>query len=275
MQEKDVNFRILALLGLLIGGLAGLAPVTVPAAEPASPQKTEISAEASAALQRMSEALRAQQFGFQAQTIRVYAGPKGEPLHIFHTLDVTVRRPNRLLVSRNGDDGPGKLAYDGKTLVVYASDGNKYASIPVPGTIDAMMKEAMGRLGVDFPLADFLTDAPGTSFLSGVTAGQIINTVTIDGTPCLHMFFLQPPGIELELWVEKNDKSLPRRLIVTYRSLPGEPNFIATFSNWNFSVHPADADFVFQPPAGAVKVALKPSAASGSAAGAKSPGGAK
>jgi hypothetical protein len=275
MQEKDVNFRILALLGLLIGGLAGLAPVTVPAAEPASPQKTEISAEASAALQRMSETLRAQQFGFQAQTIRVYAGPKGEPLHIFHTLDVTVRRPNRLLVSRNGDDGPGKLAYDGKTLVVYASDGNKYASIPVPGTIEAMMKEAMGRLGVDFPLADFLTDAPGTSFLSGVTAGQIVNTVTIDGTPCLHMFFLQPPGIELELWVEKNDKSLPRRLIVTYRSLPGEPNFIATFSNWNFSVHPADADFVFQPPAGAVKVALKPSAASGSAAGAKSPGGAK
>ena len=270
-----MNFRILALLGLLIGGLAGLAPVTVPAAEPASPQKTEISAEASAALQRMSEALRAQQFGFQAQTIRVYAGPKGEPLHIFHTLDVTVRRPNRLLVSRNGDDGPGKLAYDGKTLVVYASDGNKYASIPVPGTIEAMMKEAMGRLGVDFPLADFLTDAPGTSFLSGVTAGQIVNTVTIDGTPCLHMFFLQPPGIELELWVEKNDKSLPRRLIVTYRSLPGEPNFIATFSNWNFSVHPADADFVFQPPAGAVKVALKPSAASGSAAGAKSPGGAK
>jgi len=45
---------------------------------------------------------------FPAQTIRLYAGPEGE-LHIFHTLDVTVRRPNRLLVIRNGDDGPGKL----------------------------------------------------------------------------------------------------------------------------------------------------------------------
>jgi hypothetical protein len=270
-----VNFRILGLLGLLIGGLAGFAPVTVPAAEPASQQKTEISATASAALQQMGETLRAQQFAFQAQTIRVYAGPKGGPLHIFHTLDVTVRRPNRLLVSRNGDDGPGKLVYDGKTLFVYAADGNRYAEIPVPGTIEGMMKEAMGRLGVDFPLADFLTDAPGKSFLSGVTSGQVVNTVTIDGTPCLHMFFLQPPGIELELWVEKNDKSLPRRLIVTYRSLSGEPNFIATFSNWNFSVHPSDSDFVFQPPAGAVKVALRPSAPPGSTAGAKPPGGAK
>jgi len=230
-----VRLRILAFLGCLIGGgITGAAPATILAAEPATQQKPEISAEASAALQRMGETLRAQQFSFQAQTIRVYAGPKGEPLHIFHTLDVTVSRPNRLLVSRNGDDGPGKLVYDGKTLMIYMGDANKYASIPVPGTIEGMMKEAMGRLGVDFPLADFLTDAPSKSFLSGVTEGEVVNTVAIDGVPCLHMFFLQPPGIELELWLEKNDQSLPRRLIVTYRSLPGQPNFIATFFRLEF-----------------------------------------
>jgi len=253
-----VKLRILAFLGMLVGGgIAGLAPVTILAAEPAGQPKPEISAEASAALQRMGDTLRAQQFSFQAQTIRVFAGPKGEPLHIFHSLDVTARRPNRLLVLRSGDDGPGKLVYDGKTLFIYIEDGNKYASIPVPGTIEGMMKEAMGRLGVDFPLADFLTDAPNKAFLSGVTQGEVVNTVTIDGTPCLHMFFSQPPGIELELWLEKNGQSLPRRLIVTYRSLPGEPNFVATFSNWNFSVRPSDADFVFQPPAGAQEIVLK------------------
>lgn len=270
-----MKLRILGFLGILLGGVAGLAPIAGLAAEPAAQQKPQISAEASAALQRMGETLSAQQFSFGAQTIRVYAGPNGEPLHIFHTLDITVRRPNRMLVLRNGDDGPGKLVYDGKTLFIYASAGNKYASIPVPGTIEGMMKEAMGRIGVDFPLADFLTDSPSKSFLSGVTSGQVVNTVTIDGVPCLHMFFSQPPGIELELWVEKNDKALPRRLIVTYRSLPGEPNFIATFSNWNFSVHPSDADFVFQPPAGAVRIALKPAAGPASTGGAKATGGAK
>jgi hypothetical protein len=166
-------------------------------------------------------------------------------------------------VVRNGDDGPSKLVYDGKNLFVYMEAANKYASIPVPGTIEGMMKEAMGRLGVDFPLADFLTNAPDKSFLSGVTAGEVVNTVTIDGVPCLHMFFSQPPGIELELWLEKNDRSLPRRLIVSYRSLPGAPNFIAAFSKWDFSIHPTNADFVFKPPAGAVRVALKPPAASG------------
>ena len=97
--------------------------------------------------------------------------------------------------------------------------------------------------------------------MTGVTSGRVVNTVTIDGAPYLHLFFSQPPGIELELWVEKSDQALPRRLIVTYRSLPGEPNFIAEFSDWNFSIHPSDADFTFQPPPGAVQVALKPPAA--------------
>jgi hypothetical protein len=49
---------------------------------------------------------------------------------------------------------------------------------------------------------------------------------------------------------------------VTYRSLPGEPNFIADFSDWDFNIHPSDADFVFQPPADATQLALKAPAAS-------------
>ena len=71
------------------------------------------------------------------------------------------------------------------------------------------------------------------------------------------MLFSQS-DIELELWVEKNGRAAPRRLIVTYFSLQGDPEFIAEFSDWNFDVHPSDGDFVFQPPAGAVKVALRP-----------------
>jgi len=261
------QFAILSVL--FAGGLAWLGPTTVPAVSAATvpavsaatAAKPAISPEAGAALMHMGQTLQSKEFSFQAQTIRVYADTNNQLLHIYHTLNVTVRRPDRLLVDRNGDDGPGKLVYDGKTVVVYMADGNKYASIPVPNTIEGMMKVAMGRLGVDFPLADFLTDAPSKAFLTGVNSGRVVNTITIDGIPCLHMFFSQPPGIDLELWVEKNDRSLPRRLIVTYRSLPGQPDFVAEFSNWNLAVHPTDADFIFQPPTGAVEVALKPPAA--------------
>jgi hypothetical protein len=256
-----VKLRYIALVAGLLGlGAFGNSPPTVLAAPPAASQKKPmISDEASAALMHMGQTLRAEQFSFQARTIRVYTEENGQPLHIFHTMKVVVHRPNRMLVEVTGDDGSNKLLFDGRTAIVYSGSQNKYASIPVPaGTIEAMMQEAMGRLGVDFPLADFLTEAPNKAFLTGVTSGRAVGTVMIDGAPYLHLFFAQPPGIELELWLEKNDQALLRRLIVTYRDLPGQPNFIAEFSDWNFNTHPSDADFSFQPPAGAVQVQLKP-----------------
>jgi hypothetical protein len=258
-----VKLRHIAILGgLITGGLIGFVPVNLLAAEAAKQAKPAISEEASAALTRMGQTLRAEQLSFQARTIRVYADPNGEPLHIFHTLKITMHRPNRLLAEVTGDDGSSKLVFDGKTATIYSAAQNKYATVAVPeGTIEAMMKEAVGRLGVDFPLADLLTEAPNKAFLTGVVAGRVINTVTIDGAPYDHLFFFQPPGIELELWLSKSEQSLPRRLIVTYRSLPGQPNFIAQFTDWNFNIQTSDADFAFQPPAGATQVELKPVAA--------------
>ena len=255
---------VVVLQALLIGGLIGVLPLAAPALHAATQQKKPvISEEASAALMRMGQTLRgAEQFSFQARTIRVYADANGQPLHIFHTLKVVVHRPNRMLVDVSGDDGSSKLVFDGKTAVIYSAAQKKYASIPVPeGTIQAMMKEAMGRLGVDFPLADFLTEAPDKAFLSGISSGRVVDTVTIDGSPYLHLFFSQPPGIELELWLAKDNQSLPRRLIVTYRDLPGQPNFIAEFSDWNLDIHPSDAEFTFQPPPDAEQIQLKPAAA--------------
>ena len=266
-----MDLRQIAVLGgLLASSITGLVSVMVPAVQAANQAKPAISEEASAALLRMGQSLRAEQFSFQVRTIRIYSEKGGQPLHIFHTMKVVVHRPNRLLVDGTGDDGSNKLVFDGKTTIVYSATQNKYASIPVPeGTIEAMMKEAMGRLGVDFPLADFLSEAPNKAFLTGITSGRVVDTVMIEATPYLHLFFSQPPGIELELWVEKGDRALPRRLIVTYRSLPGEPNFIAEFSDWNFDIHPSDADFTFQPPADAVQVELKPVAATAPPAKAK------
>ena len=254
---------IIVLKALFAGGLIAILPLTAPASHAAAqPKKPAISEEASAALMHMGQTLRgAEQFSFQARTIRVYADANGQPLHIFHTLKVVVHRPNRMLAEVSGDDGTSKLVFDGKTAIIYSAAQKKYASIPVPdGTIEAMMKEAMGRLGVDFPLADFLTQAPDKAFLTGITSGRVVDTVTIDGSPYLHLFFTQPPGIELELWLAKDNQSLPRRLIVTYHDLPGQPNFIAEFSDWNLDIHPSDAEFTFQPPADAEQIQLKPAA---------------
>ena len=241
-----------ALLGLLMAG-ASLLPLAQGYA--ADAPKPAISAEASAAIAQMGKTLSANEFSFVARTLRVYTANK-QSLHIGHVIKVTVHRPNRLRVDVKGDDGSEELLYDGKTTVLFGADTNKYASIPSPDTIRATMELITNKLGIDFPLSDFVDAAPDKAFLYGVTAGGDINTVTIDGTPCTHWLFKQP-GMDVELWLEKNDKAVPRRLIVTYTALPDRPNFIAEMSDWNFDVHPADSDFTFTPPAGAQQVDFK------------------
>jgi len=226
----------------------------------AKPAQPALSQEASTALLQMGEALLSKEFSVQVRTIRVSPDANGEPLHIFHTIDVLARRPDRLRVSVTGDDGSRKVFYDGKTAAVLNVGQNKYATMDVPETIPGMMEQVMGRLHVDFPLADFLTDAPNKAFLTSQTKGREINTVTIDGTPYRHLVYSQPSGPQLELWLGNGEQALPRRLVLTYRSLPGQPSFIAEFSNWNFSVHPTDAEFVFQAPENAAQVALPPPA---------------
>jgi len=244
------------LAGLFAGSIAGMGSLGGVGVHAASAPKPAISEEAETAIARMGKTLQAKEFSFQARTLRVTANENGALLHIAHQFKVTVRRPDRLLVDGTGDDGPRKLIYDGKTAMLVLDDGKRYASVPVPNTIDGMLHVIVGHFGVDFPLADFLTDDPQKSFLLGVVSGRQVNTVTIDGVPCRHLVFSQPPKIELELWVENNDQALPRRLIVTYRSLPGEPNFVAEMSDWNFSVQPSDAEFQFEPPQGAERLQL-------------------
>jgi hypothetical protein len=262
-----MSFKSTAFLCALNAALLGGAMVQISdRADAAGAPKQSVSPEAAATVARMGKTLAADQFSFRAHTLRVYADLNGQPLHIVHTMNVTLRRPDKLLIDVTGDDGATKLFYDGKTTVLASVDAKKYSTIPSPNTLQGMLETVMGRLGVDFPLADFLTSAPEKAFMTGVTSGREINTVTIDGTPCTHLVFDQP-GIQLELWVENTERAVPRRLIVTYHSLPDRPSFYAEMSDWKFDIHPTDAEFTFTPPEGAVEVPLK--AANAGAKGAK------
>jgi len=178
-----------------------------------------IDPDANDAVTRMGKTLSTGAFSFRSHTIRQYERDN-LPLHIFHSADVLVRRPDRLMIDVKGDDGQAMIGYDGKTPTVYDVTTNKYGQMPISGNVETMLRAASERMGVGFPLADLLADQPGQAFLNGVVTGKKVGDVTIDGQKCNHFFFLQPPGIELELWSETDQRALPRRIAVTYRSVP-------------------------------------------------------
>ena len=86
-------------VGLLAGGVIALITVLMPVARADEPVKSGISPEASAAVRQMGKTLSANDFSFQAKTIRVYQDDDDQPLHIFHAMNVIVHRPDKLAVS--------------------------------------------------------------------------------------------------------------------------------------------------------------------------------
>ena len=249
---------------LLIGAFTAISPGPSSAAGAEESKPSGVGNDAIVALNCMSKTLQAKQFSFVARTFRAYAGPNGQLLHIAHTIKTALRRPDRIMVDLSGDDGASKLLYDGKTLVIYVPAQKQYVSTPVSGDIDKALDIAEERAKTDFPLTALLANDPAESLLAGVTSGGDVGTATIDGIACRHYFFVQSSDdLEWELWLEDNDRALPRRVVVTYRSVPGRPTFLADLSNWDFTTQTADSDFEFKPAPDITRAELtvKPSAA--------------
>jgi hypothetical protein len=237
---------------------AALSPAAwAQAQQPPSPPPSPLTAEVTGVLQQMQKTVAsAAQFSVQSRSIRAYAGPNGELLHIEHMMKATVRRPDHMRVEVTGDDGANTMVYDGKSLTLFSENQKQYAVLPVTGPIGEALETASQKLAVDLPLADLFSNDPNHSLIGDVLSGGEVGVAKIDGAACKHYFFAVAPDLDMELWLEDTPQALLRRVIVTYRSLPGRPTFIADLSNWDFSTRPDDKLFAFQPPAGATQVQL-------------------
>jgi hypothetical protein len=84
----------------------------------------------------------------------------------------------------------------------------------------------------------------------GLISAVVVGPSTVDGTACDHLAFISP-GVNWEIWLESNARSLPRRMAVTFTDRPNFPRSMIEFSGWN--LNPwwlGDGSFVFHKPAG-------------------------
>ena len=129
-MPKHVLPRRAAFMALAVGSVVALTSSVAWARE-----KPQITPEAQNAVQAMGKTLASGGFSFHEQTIREYTDANGQPLHIFRSANVVVRRPDRLAVDATGDDGATEVAYDGKTLTLYSVDTKRYATLAVSGPL--------------------------------------------------------------------------------------------------------------------------------------------
>lgn len=230
------------LLGCAVAGLAALpAAAADKKGDPARPPI--IDARADGLLRAMGEYLaEAKQLSFQARIEYETVLPTGQKIEYGAIQDVALRRPDRVYVEYQGDEGTNRLWYDGKQVTVLDGDEGVYAVAPMPGKIDAAMTRLIEQYGFSAPLSDFLYADPYEVLRNRAKFGVYVGETDVAGVRCHHLAFVDE-NLDWQVWIQDGTEIVPCKVVITYTQLPGQPRFAATFSDWEFDARLADELF--------------------------------
>lgn len=230
------------------------------AGQVAMPDSAQVDTQAVNALRRMGTHLRTlQRFRLHADATRDEVTPGGQKVQLGGTFDYWVRAPNGLRVEVKSDRKHRQFIYDGETLTVVAPRMNYYASIAAPPTIGAMLDTVSQVYGLDFPLADVFRWGTAADGVKDLTAAWYVGPALIDSADTDHYAFRQP-GTDWQIWIQRGDQPLLRKVVITTTSEPSQPQYVALL-RWDLAAPVNDSMFAFTPPAGATRIRLTPSEA--------------
>ena len=217
-------------------------------------EKSKVDPQALARLKQMSNTLSsAKSFTYSTKNIVEVAAATGQFLTLFSTSDVALQRPDKLSARMRGEAPSYNFYYDGQTVSAFSPGTNVYSQAKAPATIDAMLPDLESETGLRFATTPLLLSDPYAAMTAGLSSAVIIGPSTVHGTECQHLAF-RAPGINWEIWLESNNRALPRRLAVTFTDRTNFPRTIVEFSNWNLRPWLSAGKFTFRPPADARQI---------------------
>jgi hypothetical protein len=236
-------------LALLIGSAAALAdapPATQPSIDPLADQILHQSCDFLA---------QTPAFSVHAEVWKDIVLPSGHKIQVTRSIDLDLRRPDRLHVDARAHRKGRSIWYDGKTLTVLDREKNLYGTVDAPATIDATLDFAAENYGVTIPLEDLAVSDPYGSAIKTVTDGGYFGDEMVLGVSCRHIGF-STDKIDWQLWVADGPQPLPQKLVISYKTEDQDPQYIAIFSKWNLTGRASDLAFQFIPPPGSASIPL-------------------
>lgn len=253
-DSSRLHFSVLlSLTALLLAGVTFPAPAQDRSAPPQG-----IDPKADEVLRKMSRTLAdAKQFTFEAHDMIDHVIDNGQKVQFSKNLKLAVRRPGQVAAEVEGDQQHLRYSFhDGKLLLVNLRD-NCYAMHDVPKTIDVMFDHMAETYGITPPLADLMFADPYKAMTERVRVGRYLGVNQVKGVKCHHLAFRQE-GVDWQIWIEDSEQALPRKVVITYKEMPGYPQFVAFLDNWDLNPQIPDSTFSLKPPDGCKRVDLVP-----------------
>lgn len=222
---------------------------TAPPAGVVEPQARE-------ALQRMGAYLATlTAFEIKTETSLDLVTNEGQRVQLDGGAHYKVQRPKGFAIEVATDMKDRRFVYDGKQLTVVSPKRGYYASAPMSGTNREVINQMAERYGINLPLEDlFSWSEPGGVRADRLTSGYLVGPATIDGVQTDHYAFREAAA-DWQVWIQKGDQPLPRKLVIVDRSDPAFPAYSARL-NWTVNPTLNAADFAYVPGQGAKQIRL-------------------
>ncbi len=221
----------------------------------ATPDEPVLDKDASDILTRMTDFISAAPaFTFVSDTGNEVGTTNGQLIELGSHFTVAIQRPSKAIGridSGNGDSSTTVL--DGEAIWVYSAKENMYDTTRQPGDIDASLDFLAEQLGVPRQLRDFFSKDLTASLGSAMKSGYHVGEAMISGVLCDHLA-LRSETEDVQVWIAQGDEPVPRRIIIAYRQIEGQPRFWAQFTEWDFSPELSETTFTFSPPEGATRI---------------------
>ena len=232
------------------GAAAGGQPPT--SADRAAGSETRVlSSEATAFLKAMSDYVSSQptiELTFDSD-IEVIT-PQLEKIQFASSGELLLSRPDKLRAHRVGGYSDVELIFDGKTVSINGKSANGYAQFDAPGSLDHLIEALRSGHGVSMPGADLVQSNPYAVLVADVEEAKYIGRGVIDGRECEHLAF-RNFDTDWQLWVEVGERPIPRKLVITSKTISSAPQYTLRIKSWRTGVRPSRDAFAFAPPAGA------------------------
>ncbi len=183
--------------------------------------------------------------------------PHGQMIQYGKVSEVTVQRPGSLHAHGRGEERRVNLIiHDGRCTLIDL-DSNIYAITDVPTPLDDAIDRIVERYGLNVPTADIVSQDPYASVIGAVDYGYVVGRASVDGVDCHHLGFAQE-AIDWQVWIQAGPKPLLRKLVITYKTETGWPQYTARFSEWDLAPVLSKHHFEYEPPADADLVDFLP-----------------
>ncbi|MBN1142028.1 MAG: DUF2092 domain-containing protein [Deltaproteobacteria bacterium] len=246
---------------MALTGASAFAANAAPAAEP-----SDRDPEARAILLKMADCI-AKAPGFSVTIRSGYDAIQedGQRIEFGERRKILLQRPDRVRVEVERSDGErGLILFDGKELTAFKAEGNVYARVEKPGTVDDAVVYLVRDLQMTLPLARMLRKDFPQNLDQLITSLSYVEKNALFDVATDHLA-ARSADVDMQVWIANGQQPLPRRIILTYRNEPGHPQFRADLSDWNLSPKIAAGSFSFTPPLGAERIPfLAPLAQKGS-----------